>query len=140
MVIVQKGFTLTEVLVAVLVTLIIATAVFQLFERNERLYRDQNIVTEMQQSARAAMSQISDEIRAAGQGTPRFAASFDSADSEATVVVLAGSSSTRLSLRAGLAPAEANATAPQPLTLTLGVATSVTVDSAAGFYNAVGGS
>ena len=140
MVIVQKGFSLTEVLVAVLITLIVATAVFQLFERNERLYRDQSLVTEMQQSARAAMSQISDEIRMAGQGVPRFAASFDSAVSEGTVAVLAGSSSARLNLRAGLAPAEANAIAPQPLTLTPGLSTTVTVDSAAGFYNAVGGS
>ena len=87
----QRGFSLTEVLVAVIVTMIVATAVFQLFERNERLYRDQNLITEMQQGARAAISQISDEIRAAGQGVPRYAASFDLAENESTVPILSGS-------------------------------------------------
>jgi len=136
----QRGFSLTEALLAVLVTMIVATAVFQLYERNERLYRDQNLVTEMQQSARAAISQISDEIRNAGQGVPRYAASFDSAESEASVSILAGSSSTRLSLRAGLAPAQSNLTAPVPLGLTPGIPVTVTLESVAGLYDAVGGS
>jgi Tfp pilus assembly protein PilW len=136
----QRGFSLAEVLVAVIVTMIVATSVFQLFERNERLYRDQNLITEMQQGARAAISQISDEIRVAGQGVPRYAASFDLAENESTVAILSGSSSTRLNLRAGLAPAESSVTAPLPLSLTQGTPAAVTMDSVSGFYNAVGSS
>ena len=88
------------------ITMVIGAAVFQLFRQNERIFQDQNLITEMQQGARAAISQTADEIRMAGQGVPVYATSYDASPSEGAVAVLAGSSSTRINFRAGLSPAE----------------------------------
>src|SRR4051812_29920307 len=87
----RDGFTLAELLIALLITAGLSTIVFQLFQQNERVFRDQNLLIEMQQSARVVASQISDEIRMAGQGVPLYAASFDSVKAEATAPILSSS-------------------------------------------------
>ena len=79
----HRGFSLIELLMAMAITMGIGMVVFQLFYQNERVFRDQNLIVEMQQNARAVASQISEEIRMAGQGVPVYAATFDSAPSEA---------------------------------------------------------
>ena len=62
-----KGFSLIELLVALVVALGLATMMFQLFHQNERVIRDQTLIMEMRQTARVVASQIADEIRMAGQ-------------------------------------------------------------------------
>jgi len=135
----QKGFTLLEILVSISITLVLGAAVFQLFQQNERVFSDQNLVTEMQQAARAGIFQAADEIRMAGQGVPIYAQSYGEAPSEETVVILSGSSSTRINLRVSLSPAESFVTLPRPVALTVGNTSTVTVDDATGLYDAVGG-
>ena len=72
-----RGFSLIELLIALLIVLAAGAMTFQLFRENERVIRDQNLIMEMQQTARVVISQIADEIRMAGQGVPIFATTFD---------------------------------------------------------------
>jgi prepilin-type N-terminal cleavage/methylation domain-containing protein len=136
----QRGFTLLELLVSLSITLVIGAAVFQLFQQNERVFYDQNLVTEMQQGARAAIHQAADEIRMAGQGVPIFADSFGETPSEESVAILSGSNATRIHFRAGLAPTATYVVAPTPTVFSVGAPVTVVVDDATEVYDAVGGS
>src|SRR4051812_41823152 len=135
----QKGFTLLEILVSISITLILGVAVFQMFQQNERLFNDQNILTEMQQSARAAIFQAADEIRMAGQGVPTYSETYSDTPSEESVAILSGSNATRINFRAALAPAESVVIAPSPIAFSLGSAITITAADVSGLYNAVGG-
>src|SRR3954469_10843900 len=135
----QKGFTLLEILVSISITLIIGVAVFQIFQQNERLFNDQNILTEMQQSARAAVFQAADEIRRAGQGVPTYSETYSDTPSEDSIAILSGSNATRINFRAGLAPADSVVIIPSPIAFSVGNSVTVTVDDASVLYNAVGG-
>ncbi len=66
----NPGFTLVELLVAVLVGGILASAAYQVLVNQNRMYtlEEQNIA--MQQSARAALDFIARELRLAGFGIP----------------------------------------------------------------------
>src|SRR5438034_8712651 len=116
-----KGFSLIELLVALSVTLALGTMMFQLFHQNERVIRDQTLVMEMQQTARVVASQITDEIRMAGQGVPLSAAKFDTAASEAVAVILPSSTSSRIDFRAGLSNVETRITSISPIEFMMGV-------------------
>jgi prepilin-type N-terminal cleavage/methylation domain-containing protein len=129
----HRGFSLIELLMAMTITMGIGMVVFQLFYRNERVFRDQNLIVEMQQNARAVASQISEEIRMAGQGVPVYAATFDSVPSEAVTSILPTSTSSRIDFRAGLSNVEIGAVSPLPVDCALGVATALSVAAAAGF-------
>ena len=118
---------------AMTITMGIGMVVFQLFYRNERVFRDQNLIIEMQQNARAVASQISEEIRMAGQGVPVYAATFDSVPSEAVTSIMPTSTSSRIDFRAGLSNVETGAASPLPVDCALGVTTAVSVAAAAGF-------
>ena len=135
---ISNGFSLIELLMALTITLGIGTIMFQLFQQNERIFRDQNLVIEMQQTARVAASQIADEIRTAGQGVPIHASTFDTAIAEGMAVILAASTGNRIDFRAGLSNLETNVTTPAPLDFTLGVARAVTVGQGSLFSTALG--
>ena len=135
----EKGFTLLEILISISITMLIGIAIFQLFQQNERVFGDQNLITEMQQGARAAISQAADEIRMAGQGVPVYADTYSDVPSEETVAILSGSNSTRINFRAGVAPAESSVIAPRPIAFSVGSSMTVTTDDVMGLYNAVGG-
>jgi len=135
----HRGFTLLELLISLSITLVIGAAVFQLFQQNERVFHDQNLVTEMQQGARAAIHQAADEIRMAGQGVPVYSESFGETPTEESVSILSGSNATRIHFRAGLAPTATYVIAPKPVVFSLGTPVTVVVDDATGLYDAVGG-
>jgi len=134
----RRGFSLLEVLLAMTITLVLGTIVSQLLLQNQRVFHDQNLVSEMHQSARAAVSQTADILRMAGQGVPLHAASSSSGPREEVVAILSGSNATRINLRAGLAPTEASVVAPTPMALTVGSTVTITADSVSGLYSAVG--
>lgn len=136
----EKGFSLLEVLIATAIMLLIGTSVFHLFRQNEKVFHDRDLVTEMQQGARAAVSLAAGEIRTAGQGLPVYATTYDAAPGEAAVAILAGSNAMRINFRAGIAPAESAVTSPGPLTLTSSVSSSVVLSNATAFSDAVGNS
>jgi hypothetical protein len=114
------------------ITVGIGLTVFQLFHRNERVFRDQNLIIEMQQNARAVASQIAEEIRMTGQGVPIYASTFDSLPSEATTSILPTSTNARMDFRAGLSNVETAATPPLPIDCALGVTTALSVVTASG--------
>jgi prepilin-type N-terminal cleavage/methylation domain-containing protein len=128
-----RGFSLPELLIALAVSMALAASMFQLFHLNERIIRDQTLVMEMQQTARAVASQIADEVRMAGQGVPVHAAAFDSTATEATATILATSTRNRIDFRAGLSNVEAWLTGPVPVDLTPGAMRTLSITDGSGF-------
>jgi prepilin-type N-terminal cleavage/methylation domain-containing protein len=133
-----KGFSLIELLIALSISVSIAATVFQLFRQNERVYRDQDIITDTQQSARAAVFQIADDLRLAGQGVPVFSASFDAAPDETTTVILGGSGTSRINFRAGISNIESRVVGGFPIQLHPSTLTVLTLQDARPFSGARG--
>ena len=119
----MKGFSLVEVLIATTITIGVGALVFQLFHQNERIFREENTLMEMQQTVRMVVSQIGDDIRIAGQSVPPGISD----------IVLPGSSGHRLNLRAGFSGTESIVTTSLPLAIDTGIAITIGVESVAGF-------
>ena len=120
---VSRGFSLIEVLVATAITVGVGSIVFQLFHQNERIFRDEAMRVEMQQTARMVVSQIGDDIRIAGQSVPPALGD----------VVLPGSTGQRLNLRAGISAIESIVTTAPPIAIALGNPVTLKVESTNGF-------
>jgi prepilin-type N-terminal cleavage/methylation domain-containing protein len=118
-----RGFSLIEVLVATAITMGVGAIVFQLFHQNERIFRDESLRMEMQQTARMIISQIGDDIRIAGQSVPP----------EMGEIILPGSSEQRLNLRAGFSATESIVTTPLPISLATGSSITLGVENTTGF-------
>ena len=119
----RAGFSLPEVLIATAITVGIGAVIFQLFYRNERVFRDQAVILEMQQTARMVVSQVADDVRLAGQGIP-----LDLDD-----ILLPGSGSTRLNIRMGFSATETPVDSPVPFSVVIGDTITVSVESTSGF-------
>jgi prepilin-type N-terminal cleavage/methylation domain-containing protein len=128
----KSGFSLVELMIALLIVLAIGSMTFQLFRQNERVIRDQTLIMEMQQTARVVLAQIADEIRMAGQGVPVYASTYDPAPSEASAAFLSTSTSNRIDFRAGLSNVETWITTPAPIDLTLGTSRTMGITDATG--------
>ena len=73
----RKGFTLTEVLVASVVMLIVVLGTLAVYVRSHRIAVDQQRIAELQHDVRTAMFFISRDIRSAGVGlVPEIAGYF----------------------------------------------------------------
>jgi prepilin-type N-terminal cleavage/methylation domain-containing protein len=119
----RRGFSLVEVLIATAITVGVGMIVFQLFHQNERIFQDENSLMEMQQTARVVTSQISDDVRIAGQGVPPGLGE----------IVLPGSTSQRLNIRAGFSAIETVITTTLPIHATIGSSLTLKVESTSGF-------
>lgn len=64
----ERGFTLVEILIALVLMGIVSTALYQLLVANQRLYRAQVQNVEINESARAAVSILPGEIRELSAG------------------------------------------------------------------------
>jgi Tfp pilus assembly protein PilW len=128
-----SGFSLAELMVAMMIALAMSTLLFHLFHQTERVVRDQSLVMEMQQTARVVAAQVADELRMAGQGVPIYPAKFDESASEAVSVILARSTSDRIDFRAELSNVQTSVTTPGPVDLTVGVAQSLSVRDGSAF-------
>ena len=62
----QQGFTLIEVLVAMVCSTLIITALYQMFHSQQKSFMKQEDVTEMQQNLRAGIYLLTKDIRSAG--------------------------------------------------------------------------
>ena len=62
----DHGFTLVELMVAVVISTIVAAAIFAAYQNQQKLYKRQEAVIDMQQNARAGLYLISQELRMAG--------------------------------------------------------------------------
>lgn len=72
----EKGFSLVELMVAMVVTLIIAGAVFQLVTAGQSAFRKEPAVADRQQNIRVALDLIAQDVFQAGYGIPPFAQVF----------------------------------------------------------------
>lgn len=129
----SRGFSLIELLFALTIALGIGLTLFDVFHQNERAFRDQSLIVEMQQSARLVASQIADELRMAGQGMPIYASTFDDVATEPAAIILESSSSRRIDFRAGLSNVEANVTTLTPIDLSIGISRTLGVNDSTGF-------
>jgi prepilin-type N-terminal cleavage/methylation domain-containing protein len=66
----QKGFTLIEVLVALVIIGFVATAAVQIYLTQHESWLTEEQVSDMQQNARAAIRELTTRIRMAGYGMP----------------------------------------------------------------------
>jgi type IV pilus assembly protein PilW len=78
----QQGFTLVEVLIALLVGGMVMTAVLTSFRGQHATYLAQDQVVEMQQNLRVALDMLTREIRSAGYDPAGLGAGFISADAD----------------------------------------------------------
>ena len=62
----HKGFSLTELMIAMAVGSIIMAVIYSTYQAQQKSYTNQQVAVEMQQNIRAAMSLIKREIRMAG--------------------------------------------------------------------------
>lgn len=62
----QKGFTLVEMLIAVALSITVMGGVYEVFTSQQKAFRIQDHVAEMQQNARVALDMMTREIRMAG--------------------------------------------------------------------------
>jgi prepilin-type N-terminal cleavage/methylation domain-containing protein len=76
----QAGFSLVELLVAMLVTLIVSGAVFGLMTAGQGAFRREPELTERQQNVRVAMDLITRDIQAAGVAMDPFEQVFTRSD------------------------------------------------------------
>jgi prepilin-type N-terminal cleavage/methylation domain-containing protein len=66
----QGGFTLLELLVALVITGVVVSAAYGIYLAQHQNWMVQEQVTDMQQNARAAMHELENRIRMAGYGLP----------------------------------------------------------------------
>lgn len=66
----NKGFTLLELLIAAILTIVISSAALTFLARSNQQYYSQEEISEMQQSLRASMQEIVKQVRMAGFGLP----------------------------------------------------------------------
>jgi type II secretory pathway pseudopilin PulG len=66
----EGGFTLVELLIAMALSMVVLGAAFSAFTYQDKSYRGQAQVTEMQQNLRAAADLIAQDLQMAGYGLP----------------------------------------------------------------------
>ncbi len=66
----ERGFSLIEVLISIVITLIVMGAVFGLLTRGQRSFQREPEVADLQQSARTALDLVTKDILQAGAGLP----------------------------------------------------------------------
>jgi type IV pilus assembly protein PilW len=71
----NQGFTLTELLVAMVISGIVAAGIYSTFYSQQKSYLTQEQIAAMQQNLRAAMHLLGRDIRMAGYNPTRFATS-----------------------------------------------------------------
>ena len=75
-----SGFTLIEVMVSMMITLIVMSAVFGLLSRGQSTFQREPEIADMQQSARAALDIVTRDALQAGAGLPPEFPVFDGVD------------------------------------------------------------
>ena len=66
----EKGFTLIEVMIAGLITVIVLAGSIYVFVKQDKLIRQENARTDLRALGRLAMTELATEIRRAGYGFP----------------------------------------------------------------------
>ena len=72
----ESGFSLVELMVALVVTLIVSGAVYGLLTSGQSAFRKEPAMADRQANIRAAMDMIVSDLRGAGVGMPPFTRVF----------------------------------------------------------------
>ena len=83
-----RGISLIEILVALIVTGILATAIFRIYINQHHAWRIQDSVIEMQQNARAAIDELSRQLRQAGYQLPKDLAPLEAYNTDPDTIVI----------------------------------------------------
>jgi hypothetical protein len=134
----ERGFSLVGMLMAMVITLVVGLSAFQLFDQNERVFRDQNLVLDMHQGTRAVASMIGDELRMAGQGVPAYASSLEASPQEGVQTFLSGTSASTLLFRSAIRTASGEVQNSMPLYYSLGSTSQVVLDDVSAISSLVG--
>lgn len=66
----ERGFTLIEVLISIVITMIVMASVFALLTQGQRAFQREPEIADLQQSARTVLDMVSKDILQAGSGLP----------------------------------------------------------------------
>ena len=66
----ERGFTLIEVMISIVITLIVMSSVFALLTQGQRAFEREPEIADLQQSARSVLDMVSRDILQAGSGLP----------------------------------------------------------------------
>ncbi len=84
----QQGISFLETLIALVITGVVTTAVFQLYITQHKNYITQDDITNIQQNARAAIDEMSRNIRMAGYDIPAGVKAIEGYNTNPDTVVL----------------------------------------------------
>lgn len=84
----QSGVTLVEVLLALLLTGIISAAMFRVYINQHQAWITQDNVIEMQQNARAAIDELTRQIRMSGHNLPNGTDAFDAFNTDPDTIMI----------------------------------------------------
>jgi hypothetical protein len=84
----QAGTSLLEVLVALAITGLITAAILKLYVVQHQNYLTQDDITEIQQSARASIDELTRHIRMAGNGLPHGVRPITAADTDPDTITI----------------------------------------------------
>lgn len=82
----ERGFSLIELMIAMLVTLIVSGAIYGLLASGQNAFRREPEVSDRQQNIRLAMDIITKDVSNAGANIPAFAQVFTNTDPSGTVL------------------------------------------------------
>jgi len=84
----SKGITLVEILVAMLLTGILAAALFKVYVNQHHAWIIQDRVIEMQQNARAAIDELTRQIRQTGYQLPSNMSPLEAYDTDPDTIII----------------------------------------------------
>lgn len=84
----SKGFSLLEALVAMILAGIVITAIFKIYVNQHKSWNQQEEIIDMQQNARAAIDELSRQIRMAGYGLPLQMEGIEGSNTNPDTVIL----------------------------------------------------
>jgi len=123
------GYSLIETLVSMALTLVVGGAMVGLLTGGHHVFRDQDLLMEMNQVSRAVASMIVRDLRAAGQAVPVMAGRYEPVPSEAVQVFLPGTEADQVRVRLNLNAPEARLSETEPLTFDLLTDTWIQLDA-----------
>jgi hypothetical protein len=83
-----KGVSLLEVLIAMFLTGVVLTSIFKVYVTQHKNWTIQNGITDMQQNARAAIDELTRQIRMAGHGLPLGLDGIEASDTNPDTIII----------------------------------------------------
>ena len=89
----NKGFTMIELLIAMAISTMAMAAIYTAYNIQQKSFRQQNMISQMQQNARAAMFMLTRDVRMAGFGMASGQISYYDGSNTVTINAVTGTNS-----------------------------------------------